>query len=65
MRKRIQCRVIRSVPLGKGDEGLKSGGRPSVHDSLIADAVTYTHRLVITRTRPDEAPRARTLDSYA
>jgi hypothetical protein len=64
MRKRIPCRVIRSVRLGKGGEAPESASRPSVQDSLVADAVTYTHRLTITRTRPDEAAAIQRLDFY-
>jgi len=65
MRKRISCRVIRSVPLGKGGEAPQPKNRPSIRDSLIAEAATYTRRLTIMRTRCDEAASVRRLDLYA
>ncbi len=65
MRKRIPCRVIRSVRLGKGGEAPQSASRPDVRDSLVSKAVTYTRRLIITRTSPDEASSVRTFDLYA
>ncbi len=65
MRKRIPCRVIRSVRLGNGGQTAESTSRPSVRDSLIADAVTYTRRLIITRTSLDEPAGVRTFDLYA
>ncbi len=64
MRKRIPCRVIRSVRLGKGGEAPQSASRPSVRDSLVSKAVTYTRRLIITRTSLDAAPATQTLDFY-
>ena len=66
MRKRISCRVIRSVPLDRSDDSLRNVGKPSVHQRIIADAaaLTYTGRLVVTRTGLDAAPSPRTLDLY-
>jgi len=64
MRKRISCRVVRSVPLGKGGDALQSTPAPPIHDFRTAGAIIYTRRLTITRTRPDDAASVRTLDLY-
>ncbi|MHC4605276.1 MAG: hypothetical protein ACYS6W_18320 [Planctomycetota bacterium] len=65
MRKRIPCKIIRSVPLYRTDEGLQSQSGPGVHESLGADPVTYSRRIVITRTCPDEASAAQRFDLCA
>jgi hypothetical protein len=65
MRKRISCRVVRSVPLGKSDDGLQNANGPSVHRLVMCPAALfYTDRLVVTRTCIDERPATQVLDLY-
>ena len=67
MRKKISCKIIRSVPLTKSDDALWNTGKPSARQSRIADAaaLSYTDRLVVTKAGLDDVPAARTLDLYA
>jgi hypothetical protein len=64
MRKRVSCRVIRSVRLGKAGEALHSPATASVGDFRVAGPVTYSRRLITLRPCPDEAAGPRTLDLY-
>ena len=67
MRKKISCKVIRSVPLIKSDDALWNRGKPSFRRPKTADvaALSYTDRLVVTKARLDDVSAARTLDLYA
>jgi len=66
MRKKISCKIIRSVPLIKSDDALWNTGRPSTRQTKIADAaLSYTDRLVVIKANLDDVPAARTLDLYA
>ena len=65
MRKRVSCRVIRSVQLGKAGQTLHSASASRVGDFRPVGPVTYSRRLVILRTSPDEAAVTRNLDLYA
>ncbi len=64
MRKTISCKVIKSVPLSKSDDGLRGAGKLNARHAGIGDvaALTYTNRLIIIRTDPDDCPTARALD---
>jgi len=65
MRKRVSCRVVRSIRLGKAGEALHSASTSSVGDFRAAGPATYTRRLIILRTSPDEAAATQNLDLYA
>jgi hypothetical protein len=65
MRKRISCKIIRSVPLAGSSDALCNVAMPTTRDFRTADGVTYTRRLVITRACPDQAAGVRTFDLYA
>ncbi len=67
MRKRISCKVIRSVTLGKTDRGLQcaSGSNARRPGTAGAASFTYTSRLVVTRTDIEDGFGARTLDLCA
>lgn len=64
MRKRISCKIIRSVSLGESADGLRKVGRPiaSMAKAREVASLTYTNRLVITRTSIDDCFAARALD---
>lgn len=64
MRKTISCKVIKSVPLSKSNNGLHSAGKLNARHAGIGDvgALTYTNRLIIIRTDPDDGLTARALD---
>jgi len=67
MRKKISCKIIKSVPLGGGDDRLHDGCRTSLQHSKISDigTSTYTHRLIVTTTCIDNSPAAQILDCRA
>ena len=67
MRKKISCKIIRSVPLIKSDDAPWDRGKSSVRQPKIADvaALSYSDRLVVTKANLDDVPAARTLDLYA
>jgi len=64
MRKRIPCKIIKSVPLYKGADGLQRAGKPEGRRAKTRKvaSLTYTNRLVITRASTDDSLTARTLD---
>jgi hypothetical protein len=64
MRKTISCKVIKSVPLSKSDDGLRSAGNSNARHAGVSNvaALTYTNRLIIIRTDPDDCLTARSLD---
>ncbi len=64
MRKKISCKIIRSVSLGESADGLRKASKPKAHRTKThrAASVTYTNRLVITRTSIDDDFTTRTLD---
>ena len=66
MRKRISCKIIKSVPLG-GVDDRPHGCSVNVQHLKISDIGTsiYTNRLVIIRTCIDEKPTAQMLDCCA
>ncbi len=66
MRKRISCRVIRSIPLGRSGDAHRHASRPDHKHSKISDtaALTYTDRLDGTKVSFDEASAAQILDLY-
>ena len=67
MRKRITCKVIRSVTLGKSDEGRHVMSGPSF-DHAETDglaSLTYTSRMVVTKSDIVDDLTARTLDLCA
>ena len=64
MRKKIPCKVIRSVSLGKSDAGLH---RPERSDAELTRptgtaCLTYTARMVATRTDIDDAFASHSID---
>ncbi|MHC4426474.1 MAG: hypothetical protein ACYSYV_10295 [Planctomycetota bacterium] len=67
MRKRISCKIIKSVPLDAGDDRLRQDCRANVQHPKITDIGTssYTHRLVVTKTCIDDGPAVRFLDCCA
>lgn len=66
MRKRISCRIIKSVPLDAGDVRLCRGFSTASHQSKINNgASTYTHRAVVATTCIDEDSPAQSLDCLA
>ena len=64
MRKKIPCKVIRSVSLGKSDAGLHgTNGSDAEHAQTVGTAyLTYTARMVVTRTDIDDGFAAHSLD---
>lgn len=64
MRKRISCKVVRSVTLGKTDDGLQRMSRSGAErrENSCTASLTYTARLVVTRTDIDDCHAVRTLD---
>ena len=67
MRKKIPCKVVRSVTLGESDDGLRCTVRSYAERTETASvaSLTYTCRLVVIRADIDEALAARTLDLSA
>ena len=67
MRKRISCKIIRSVPLGERADKLQDAGKPKTHHakSRGVASLTYNDRLVVTRTSMDYDLTARTFDFSA
>ena len=67
MRKKISCKVVRSVTLGQSADDLQCVNRSSgelIEAGSVA-SLTYTCRLAVTRTDIDEAFAAGTLDLSA
>jgi len=67
MRKRISCKIVRSVPLGERADKLHNAGKPKAHHakSRGVASLTYTDRFVVTRTSIDYDLTARTFDFSA
>lgn len=67
MRKRIPCKVIKSVTLGRSDENCQnaSGLRVDRPRTDNIASLTYTSRLVATKSDIDNVYTARTLDLCA
>jgi hypothetical protein len=67
MRKRISCKIIKSVPLDAGDDQPRQGCGANMQHPTISDigTFTYTPRLVVTKTCIDGSPAARFLDCCA
>ncbi|KPK43254.1 MAG: hypothetical protein AMJ65_06355 [Phycisphaerae bacterium SG8_4] len=67
MRKRISCKIIRSVPLGERADKLQNAGKPKAHHANARGvaSLTYNGRLVVTRTSMDYDSAARTFDFNA
>ena len=67
MRKRISCKIIKSVPLGTGDNRLRQFCNANVQQPKISyiGTSTYTPRLVVTATCIDEKPATLFLDCCA
>ena len=67
MRKKISCKIIKSVPLGAG--GVRPGRNYSInmqHPKISnIGTSTYTPRLVVTKACIDEKPTAQILDCCA
>ena len=66
MRKRISCRVVRSIPLGVSGDAQQHAGRSDNKRPRISNtaALTYTDRLHITKAAFDERMAAQILDFY-
>ena len=77
MIKRISCRVVSSVPLGKSSDALRHAGQPNNEYHRIGDAaavnicarhngtvVTYTGRLDIAGVSIGDSPIGQILDCY-
>jgi hypothetical protein len=67
MRKRIPCKVVRSVTLGKSDDRCRHVSGSSVYHSGAPDiaSLTYTSRMVVTKSDIDDDYSASTLDLCA
>jgi len=67
MRKRISCKIIKSVPLGDSGNRLRQDYRTNLQHLKINDIgnSTYTPRLVVIKTCLDEKSAARFLDCCA
>ncbi len=67
MRKKIPCKVVRSVTLGQSDDALRCAITSNAErmETASVASLTYTSRLVVIRTDIDEALAARTLDLSA
>ncbi len=67
MRKRIPCKVVRSVTLGKSDGVFRSAGGSNAERVEAASTayLTYTSRLAVTKTDIDDGFGAGTLDRCA
>ncbi|MHC4460076.1 MAG: hypothetical protein ACYS6W_14090 [Planctomycetota bacterium] len=77
MIKRISCRVVRTVPLGRSSDALRHGGQPGNEQHRIDDAatvniyashngtfVTYTGRLDTAGVSMGDSPMGQILDCY-
>ena len=77
MIKRISCRVVRSVPLGKSSDALRHAGQPNsehhkisnaaavnIHAGHNGTAITYTGRLDIAGVSIVDSPTGQILDCY-
>ena len=77
MIKRISCRVIRSVPLGRSSDALRDARQPSnkhhrisnaaavnIHSGHNGTAITYTGRLDIAGVSVVDSPIGQILDCY-
>lgn len=77
MIKRISCRVVRSIPLGKSSDALRHAGQPNNEYHRIGDAaavnirarqsstpVTYTGRSDIAEVSIGDNPIGQILDCY-
>jgi len=64
MRKKIPCKIIRSVSLGENDAGLhRENGSDAEHTRTVGTAyLTYTARMVVTRTDIDNSFAEHSLD---
>ena len=64
MRKKIPCKIIRSVTLGKSNAGLhRENGSDAEHNRTAGTAfLTYTARMVVTRTDIDDSFAEHSLD---
>jgi len=67
MRKKISCKIIKSVPLGGGGDRLGQSCHTNLQHPKISDigTSTYTHRLVVTTTCIGDSPAAQILDCRA
>jgi hypothetical protein len=67
MKKKISCKVVRSVTLGESDDVLRSAIRSNAEriETPGVASLTYTSRLVVIRTYIDDGFGARTLDLSA
>lgn len=65
MRKRVSCRVVRSVQLGKAGQTLHSAPASSFGNFRPVGPVTYTRRFAILQTSLEEPAVTRNLDLYA
>ena len=67
MRKRISCKIIKSVPFDSGDDRLRQSFIANMQQPKISNIGTssYTYRLVVTETCIDEKPASRFLDCRA
>jgi len=67
MRKRISCKIIKSVPFDSGDNRLRQRCNVKMQQPKINDIGTssYTSRLLVTTTSIDENATAQFLDCRA
>jgi len=67
MRKKISCKIIKSVPLGTGDDRPRQSCNANMQYPKISDIGTssYTPRLVVIATSINDSPAARFLDCCA
>ena len=67
MRKKISCRIIKSVPLGTGDNRLSRNCSVNIQHPKTNNTGTssYTHLLVVINTSIDDKPVAQFLDCCA
>jgi len=67
MRKRISCKIIKSVPFDSGDDRLRQGFSANMLNPKISHigTSTYTPRLVVTTSSIHEKATARFLDCRA
>ena len=77
MIKRISCRVVSSVPLGRSSDALRHAGQPNSEHHKISNAaavniraghngtaITYTGRLDIAGVSIGDSPIGQILDCY-
>ena len=64
MRKKIPCKIIRSVSLGKSDVGLQQANGSDAERTGPAGTacLTYTARMVVTRTDINDGLTAHSVD---